>query len=128
LADTTAEDFQSNVTAVIELLLEKPKNLKGESNVFADEINSGAYLFNRKIKQADFLKTVKLQDANDFFDRFISPGSTLRTKVSSQFFGAKCAYVDLPPRVILIKDPTAFKLSKGLLPNDYCIDFLQVSE
>lgn len=127
LCQMTQEEFQSNVKAVIESLLEKPKNLKGETNSFFDEINSGAYMFNRKIAQADFLKTSRLQDIIDVFDRFVSPGSTMRTKMSSQFYGAKWAYEPVPPRVTHITDFAAFKQSMGLMGFESCSEAIKLS-
>jgi len=127
LCQMNHEDFQSNVKAVIEALLEKPKNLKAETNAFIEEINSGAYVFNRKISQANFLKTVRLQDVVDVFDRFVSPGSTMRTKMSSQFYGAQWAYEPVPPRVTLITDFATFKQSIGLMGIENCGEFIQLS-
>jgi insulysin len=116
LASMSADILSSNIKAVIELLLERPKNLQKETSRFWGEINSGSYLFDRNEKEADFLRSVTLQDASDFFCMFISPLSTVRTKFSSQFFGARQPYpLSTPAGVTLIRNHIAFKRSMPLL-------------
>ena len=113
---------------MIELLLEKPKNLQKETNRFWEEMSSGAYLFNRKIKEAQFLRSVKLDDIIEFYDHFIAPTSERRVKFTSQFFGAKHPYPEgKSDDVIVITDHTSFKRSMKLLPAFNNSDIIQLA-
>lgn len=117
LEAVSAEALADNIQAVIELLLEKPKNLQKETNRFWGEISSGTYLFDRKIREANFLRTVTLDDILEFYDIFVSPLSAQRTKFSSQFFGAKRPYPSAEPAgVVLVTNHTTFKRAMRLLP------------
>lgn len=124
------EELETNVTAVIETLLEKPKSLQKETNVFLGEINSGSYLFNRNIKEADFLRTVKLEDVQRFYSVFISPQSPTRTKISAQFYGANCPLPSgsepVNEATVLIKNATQFKRDMSLTATRSNIDAFAV--
>ena len=129
LNSISSEDLASNIKAVKESLTEKPKSLQKETNHFWSEINSGSYLFNRNIKEAKFLETVKLEDLVDFFDTFISPVSTTRVKFSSQFYGSDQEYPKvMPDGVQLIENPTSFKRSMPLLPCISNADLLKLEK
>ena len=118
LESFTVEELNTNIQAVIEKLLEKPKNLDQESSRYWDEIKNATYLFDRKDRLAKYLQTVVLQDVLSFFDNFIAADSMRRKKCSSQFFGKGTKYPrDLPHKnAVLIKDPAEFKRSMLLSP------------
>lgn len=116
LAAFTDEELQKNILAVVEKLLEKPKNLDQESTRFWNEIISANYLFDRKERLAKHLKTVVLSDVLNFFDSFLSASSPKRRKCSSQFFGKSTKYprVLAHKNIVLIKDPASFRRSMPL--------------
>ena len=91
LAEMTPEDLQQNIDAVVENLIEKPKNLDDEARRHIKEIRSGAYLFNRKNLLAKILKNdkhlIKLSDLLLFYDHFVVDYSQ-RKKFSSRFTGS----------------------------------------
>ena len=118
LAAFTDEELQTNICAAVEMLQEKAKNLDQESNRFWSEITGGYYLFDRKVRLAEYLKTVVLSDVLNFFDSFIAAGSPQRRKCSSQYFGMGTKYPkDLGHKdAVLIKDPAVFKRTMSLAP------------
>ena len=64
-----------------------------------------------------------------FFDIFISPTSTKRTKFSSHFFGAGKSYPEsIPKNVIFVANPTSFKRSMPLLPCISNADLLKLEK
>lgn len=134
LETLTAEELNDNIQAVVEKLLEKPKNLDKETMRYWDEITSGSHLFSRRQREADFLRSsVSLEDLKKFFDRYLVPSSSHRRKFSSQFFGTghkPCTPAEVinegveegdspvvsPHSVVLIKDYIDFKRKCSLLP------------
>lgn len=80
------EELTTNIQAVIENFLERPKNLDEESGSLWDEIVAGTYLFPRKQLLADILRTVDLPVVLAFFETHLFDTST-RRKFSSQFVG-----------------------------------------
>jgi len=79
--------LNTNIQAVIENFLERPKNLDEESGSLWDEIVAGTYLFPRKQLLADVLRDVDLPTVQAFFETNIFDPSS-RRKFSSQFVGA----------------------------------------
>lgn len=80
------EEFNTNIQAVIENFLERPKNLDEESGSLWDEIVAGTYLFPRKQLLADVLRTTDLPSVITFFETHIFDTSS-RRKFSSQYVG-----------------------------------------
>ena len=89
LVTKSQEDFAQYVTAAIEALTMKPKNLKEELRNMTHEIAQGTYLFGRRKALALAVKQVTLEDLCAFYDRCLGAESEHRRKFSSQFFGAK---------------------------------------
>ena len=113
----TAEQFQTNVDALCEKIMEKPKNLDEETGRVWTEISFSFYTFDRRERKAAILRSTTLENTIAFAHRFLLAGSADRTKFSSQFFGKNTEY---PPhstdgdRVRVISDPAAFKRSMPL--------------
>jgi hypothetical protein len=64
------------------------------------------------------LRNVKLSDILEFYDLYLNASSPVRTKFSSQYYGANHAYPDTPPvGVKFIKDHVSFKRSMMLRPS-----------
>lgn len=82
--------LQTFITAEIEALLEKPKNLDEETRRYWDEISKGLYLFDRDQHLVQILQTPGLftvASMQSCFDRYFGTSSPARTSFSSQFFG-----------------------------------------
>ncbi|XP_019084921.1 PREDICTED: insulin-degrading enzyme-like 2 isoform X1 [Camelina sativa] len=65
------EEFKSNVTALIDMKLEKAKNLNEESRFYWGEIQKGTLKFNRKDAEVAALRELKKEELIDFFDGYI---------------------------------------------------------
>ena len=125
-----SEEFQANVNAVREHLLEKPKNLNQvmllqylayfslalqESSTFWEEINTSTYFFQRKSNVAELLSEVTLSETIEFYDKFVL--SNQRKKFSSRFFGKDKSYPDTTKNdVVVVSSPVQFKRSMPASP------------
>ena len=114
----TDEELQTNIQAVVEKLLEKPKNLDQESSNYWGEIKTATYLFDRKARLAKYLRSVTLEECLDYFDQYFAVGGADRRKCSSQFYGKGTKYpkTSSDPAVVIIKDPSQFKRTMALEP------------
>ena len=121
--ETMTEEFLSvNITALIENLLEPPKNIDKESMLMWNEISAASYEFSRCVKLAERLTSVSVADVKLFFDKYLRFGSTHRTKFTSQFFGKDADLSvkrDVPSslRVVYIENIREFKRSMPLQAN-----------
>ena len=130
LAAMAPEEYQAYVQAVIEKLVEKPKNLNEETEAYWHEIKSAMFWFPRRHVLAKVLRSEAFSTSAhvlEFFDRFIaatastsSSSSSSRIKFSSQFYGKSCRYVKAqsvqPQQVVVVHDPSLFKRSMPLDP------------
>ncbi|KAJ1414617.1 Metalloenzyme, LuxS/M16 peptidase-like protein, partial [Ochromonadaceae sp. CCMP2298] len=113
-------EFEENVTAVVEKLLERPKNVDQEGEQLWAEVKSGTYWFARKTVLAGVLRGeggvggATLPALLSFFDRFVQ-ASPLRSKFSSQFYGKGTRYVRAEEGVELVGEPSAFRRSHSLM-------------
>ncbi|VVB05993.1 unnamed protein product [Arabis nemorensis] len=96
------DEFKSNVTALIDIKLEKPKNLYEESWFYWGEILSGTFKFNRVDAEVIIDKTAKktaqnfvaaLRELNkeeliDFFDEFIKVDALKKRSLSICVYGS----------------------------------------
>lgn len=120
IIETMTDEFLAvNVTAVIENLLEPPKNIDKESKLMWNEISSACYDFSRNMKLAERLTSITVSDVKCFFDKYIRFGSPHRVKFTSQYFGkdadvsAQRATVE-GLKVVYIDDPRDFKRDMAL--------------
>lgn len=120
----TAETLAMNIAAVVDTLLEKPKNLNEESNKYWDEIDSSLYLFQRNRFMSEYLRSadVSLSTVLSFFDEYLSASSAARRKLTSQFFGAAATVpmtttmtTTMSMPVVVIADPHSFRNSMPLM-------------
>ena len=83
------EEVQANVNAVVELFLEKNKNLAEESSKYWVVITNQTYKFKQYQMIAEVLKTKMTVDTVlAFFDKYIAKGSPNRKKLSVQVFSS----------------------------------------
>jgi secreted Zn-dependent insulinase-like peptidase len=84
------KEFETNKTAVVELLLEKNKNLGEESGKYWDVIANESYKFQKYELIADVVKTKLTRDiVLDFFDTYIAKDAPQRKKLSVQVFSTQ---------------------------------------
>jgi insulysin len=87
LTSMSEEEFQVNVNAVRESMLEKNKNLGEESSKHWGVISNRSYHFTRLQEIAEEVITLTKNDVMRFFDRHVLAESPYRRKLSVQIFG-----------------------------------------
>ncbi|KFK34996.1 hypothetical protein AALP_AA5G220700 [Arabis alpina] len=83
------EEFKSNVTALIDMKLEKHKNLSEESWFYWGEIQSGTFKFNRIDEEVAALRELKKEELIDFFDEYIKVDAPKKKSLSICVYGSK---------------------------------------
>ncbi|KAJ0245875.1 Insulin-degrading enzyme-like 2 [Hirschfeldia incana] len=83
------EEFMSNVTALIDMKLEKHKNLNEESSFYWREIKNGTLKFNRKDEEVAALRELKKEELIDFFDEYIKIDAPNKKSMSIYVYGRK---------------------------------------
>jgi insulysin len=119
-----AGTFQSNVTAVIELLTEQSKNLGEETRKMWWEVSRSRYAFEFQDQCAELLQHVTLEHLRAFYDRYIAADAPLRCKFVSQYFSKDSKFPAVLPKsregstkTVLIEDVAAFKRGMPLQAN-----------
>ncbi|KAF8403788.1 hypothetical protein HHK36_011894 [Tetracentron sinense] len=87
LYEMTDGEFKSNVNALIDMKLEKHKNLREESAFYWREIVDGTLKFDRRESEVEALKQLTQQQLIDFFDEYIKVGAPRRKTLSIQVYG-----------------------------------------
>lgn len=88
LNEMSHDEFKSNVNALIDMKLEKHKNLREESSFYWREIGNGTLKFDRREAEVAALKLIGQQDLIDFFNDHIKVGAPKRKALSIQVYGA----------------------------------------
>lgn len=119
LADMPDDEFATNVNAVIEELVERPKNLGEESRQLWALIDTGLYAFDIRERTAEWMRQgVSRELMLEFFDAHVNPTSTTRRKFSAQVFGCKQTMPVNPPEqphTHLVDDVATFRRQSALL-------------
>ncbi|KAH8506557.1 hypothetical protein H0E87_013388 [Populus deltoides] len=117
----TNDEFKSNVNALIDMKLEKHKNLREESAFFWREISDGTLKFDRRECEVAALKQLTQQDLIDFFDEHVKVGAPRKRTLSVRVYGKlhSCEYASdksqqLPPNAVPIEDIFSFRRSQPL--------------
>lgn len=115
----TNDEFKSNVNALIDMKLEKHKNLREESAFFWREISDGTLKFDRRECEVAALKQLTQQDLIDFFDEHVKVGAPRKRTLSVRVYGKlhSCEYPSdksqqLPPNAVQIEDIFSFRRSQ----------------
>lgn len=87
LYEMPIDEFKSNVNALIELKLEKHKNLREESGFYWREISDGTFKFDRRECEVAALRQITKKDLIDFFDEYIKIGATCKKGLSIRVYG-----------------------------------------
>ncbi|KAL2320761.1 hypothetical protein Fmac_029730 [Flemingia macrophylla] len=91
LLEMTNDEFKSNVNALIDMKLEKHKNLREESVFFWREIKHGTLRFDRRDCEVEALKQLSLQDLIDFFNEYVKVGAPRKESLSLRIHGNRHA-------------------------------------
>ncbi|XP_052172823.1 insulin-degrading enzyme-like 1, peroxisomal [Diospyros lotus] len=84
----SADEFKNNVNALIDMKLEKHKNLREESAFFWREISDGTLKFDRKECEVAALKQLTQKELIDFFDEYLKVGTPRKKTLSVQVYGS----------------------------------------
>lgn len=121
LYEMSSDEFKSNVNALIDMKLEKHKNLREESGFYWREVYDGTLKFDRRECEVAALKKLTHQDLIDFFNEHIKVGAPLKKSLSVLVYGSlhSSEYKDdkneaLEPNCIKIEDIFSFKRSRSL--------------
>ena len=82
------DEFKSNVTALIDMKLEKHKNLREESRFYWREIFDGTLKFERREREVVALKELTKKDLIEFFDEHIKSGAPQKKALSIRVYGS----------------------------------------
>ncbi|XP_020521166.1 insulin-degrading enzyme-like 1, peroxisomal [Amborella trichopoda] len=80
-------DPQSNKGTLIDMKLEKHKNLREESAFFWTQIEDGTLKFDRTESEVAALRELTKKDVIEFFNNYIKIGAPLKKKLSLQVYG-----------------------------------------
>ncbi|KAJ4971577.1 hypothetical protein NE237_004676 [Protea cynaroides] len=121
LNEMTNDEFRDNVNALINMKLEKHKNLQEESAFYWQEIIDGTLKFDRRESEIAALKQLTKQDLIDLFDDYIKVGAPGKKMLSVHVYGAlhSAEYKEAKEEVsqspsIRIDDIFSFKRSQPL--------------
>ncbi|XP_054810331.1 insulin-degrading enzyme-like 1, peroxisomal isoform X2 [Prosopis cineraria] len=85
--EMSVEEFKEHVNALIEVKLERHKNLREESAFYWREINDGTLKFNRRDLEVAELRQLTLQELVDFFNEYIKVGASRKSTLSVRVYG-----------------------------------------
>ncbi|KAK7336558.1 hypothetical protein VNO77_17103 [Canavalia gladiata] len=87
LNEMTIDEFKSNVNALIDVKLEKHKNLREESAFFWREIRDGTLRFDRRDHEVEVLRQLTRQELIDFFNEYVKVGAPRKKTLSVRVHG-----------------------------------------
>ncbi|XP_024981042.1 insulin-degrading enzyme-like 1, peroxisomal isoform X2 [Cynara cardunculus var. scolymus] len=112
------DEFKSNVNALIEMKLEKHKNLREESGYFWREIQDGTLKFDRKEYEVAALKQLTKAELIQFFDEHIKVGAPQKKTLSVQVYATTHSTEDMADNgdcnMVNIEDVFGFRRSRPL--------------
>ncbi|XP_065857440.1 insulin-degrading enzyme-like 1, peroxisomal isoform X2 [Euphorbia lathyris] len=118
LYEMTNDEFKNNVNALIDMKLEKHKNLREESGFYWREIYDGTLKFDRRECEVAAIRQVKQQDFIDFFNEYIKVGASHKKTLSIRVYGAPHSSERASDRSesvsVEIEDIFSFKRSQSL--------------
>ncbi|KAJ8464650.1 hypothetical protein OPV22_027202 [Ensete ventricosum] len=121
LHEMTNEEYKSNVNALIDMKLEKHKNLREESAFYWREIVDGTLKFDRKESEVAVLRELSKEELLDFFSTYVKVDAPQRKTLSVQVYGGlhtaeykKVVQEADTPKVCQIKDVFSFRRSRPL--------------
>uniref|UniRef100_A0A5B7AH59 Putative zinc-metallopeptidase, peroxisomal n=1 Tax=Davidia involucrata TaxID=16924 RepID=A0A5B7AH59_DAVIN len=88
LYEMSNDEFKSNVNALIDMKLEKDKNLREESGFYWREISDATLKFDRRECEVAALKQLTQKELTDFFNEYIKVGAPGKKTLSVQVYGS----------------------------------------
>ncbi|KAF5474140.1 hypothetical protein F2P56_006066 [Juglans regia] len=85
--EMTDDEFKNNVNTLIDMKLEKYKNLREESGFYWREIYNGTLKFDRKESEVAALRKLTQKELIDFFNDYIKVGAPQRKSLSVGVYG-----------------------------------------
>ena len=86
IANMTNEEYKSNIDAVVQMFLEKNKNLGEESSKYWHVINDQSYRFTKTSLIAEEVKTLSKNQMLQLYDKAFAKDAPERKKLSVQVF------------------------------------------
>nr|XP_009388449.1 PREDICTED: insulin-degrading enzyme-like 1, peroxisomal isoform X2 [Musa acuminata subsp. malaccensis] len=121
LYEMTNEEYKSNVNALIDMKLEKHKNLREESAFYWREIVDGTLKFDRRESEVAALRELSKEELLDFFSTYVKVDAPQRKTLSVQVYGGlhtaeykKVVQEADTHKVCQIKDIFSFRRSRPL--------------
>jgi insulysin len=114
-------EFKSNVNALIDMKLEKYKNIREESAFFWGEISEGTLKFDRKEVEVAALRDLKKEELIEFFNNHVKVNAPQKKILSIQVYGGlhsseyeKIVHDEPRPNSYQITDIFNFRRSRPL--------------
>ncbi|KDP26057.1 hypothetical protein JCGZ_21090 [Jatropha curcas] len=121
LYEMTNDEFKNNVNALIDMKLEKHKNLREESRFYWREIDDGTLKFDRRDSEVAALRQLTQKEFIEFFNENIKVGAPQKRTLSVRVYGGlhSSEYTSdkseaVPPNSVQIDDIFSFKRSQPL--------------
>ncbi|KAH7853477.1 hypothetical protein Vadar_002882 [Vaccinium darrowii] len=119
LCEMSNDEFKDRVNALIDMKLEKYKNLREESRFYWHEISNGTLKFDRTEREVAALKQLTHQELIDFFNKYIKVGAPRKKTLSVQVYGSLHTSEaqksePTPTNHVRIEDILSFKNSQSL--------------
>ncbi|XP_052289859.1 insulin-degrading enzyme-like 1, peroxisomal isoform X2 [Citrus sinensis] len=121
LYEMTSDQFKNNVNALIDMKLEKHKNLNEESGFYWHEISDGTLKFDRREAEVAALRQLTQQELIDFFNENIKAGAPRKKTLSVRVYGSLHApelkeetSESAEPHIVHIDDIFSFRRSQPL--------------
>ncbi|XP_062187589.1 insulin-degrading enzyme-like 1, peroxisomal isoform X2 [Phragmites australis] len=114
-------EFKSNVNTLIDMKLEKYKNIREESAFFWGEISEGTLKFDRKEAEVAALRDLRKEELIEFFDNHVKVNAPQKKILSIQVYGGlhsaeyqKIVHDAPPPQSCAITNIYSFRRSRPL--------------
>uniref|UniRef100_A0A0E0EDB2 Peptidase M16 N-terminal domain-containing protein n=1 Tax=Oryza meridionalis TaxID=40149 RepID=A0A0E0EDB2_9ORYZ len=115
------EEFKSNVNALVDMKLEKYKNIREESAFFWKEISEGTLKFDRKEAEVAALRDLNKEELIEFFNNHVKDNAPQKKILSIQVYGGlhsseygKIVHDESQPHSYQITDIFSFRRSRPL--------------
>jgi len=119
LESLTEEQFEEFQTSLISEKLEKDKTLGQETSRYWNEISNERYVFDRAQREAEAIAELTQGELIEFYNRYISPTSNDRRKVSVQIWIPKDLHeLENPQPKNSTEDPTPINSEENSAPKN----------
>lgn len=120
LKQLTDEEFKRNVNTLVELKLEKHKNLREETRFYWGEIDDGTFKFDRQKDEVAALQKLNKEDLIDFYRNYIKVSGKDRAKLSIHVYGSSHEQEFKTPKL----EECSSKQVNGVTPAESAYDMI----